>query len=149
MFFTIDGRMFGSFTEKYIEQMYHFPESEKGYNKALLEAFAKENTIESDPMRQWRHLSTKHKHETLGMYSVDLLASPYCYDGAMMCKLFGVHDSAKFSIEMVPLMEAAISSYIVINKSTVYAELLVPIRLVAILETNKLKLLSFSFMRSR
>ena len=32
----------------------------------------------------------------------------------------------------------------VIRKSSVYAELLVPLRLVAILETNKLKPLSFS-----
>jgi len=37
----------------------------------------------------------------------------------------------------------------VIMKSSVYAELLVPLRLVAILEANKLKLLSFSFMISR
>jgi len=37
----------------------------------------------------------------------------------------------------------------VIGKSSVYAELLVPFRQVAILETNRLKLLSLSFMRSR
>eukprot|EP00253_Pinus_taeda_P016456 PITA_16456 len=37
----------------------------------------------------------------------------------------------------------------VIRKSSVYAKLLVPLRLVATLETNKLKPLSFSFMRSR
>jgi len=37
----------------------------------------------------------------------------------------------------------------IIGKSSVYVELLVPLRLVAILETNKLKLLSFSFMISK
>ena len=37
----------------------------------------------------------------------------------------------------------------IIRKSSVYAELLLPLRLVAILETNKLKLLSFSFMISK
>ena len=37
----------------------------------------------------------------------------------------------------------------VIGKSSVHSELLVPLRLVAILEANKLKVLSLSFMRSR
>ena len=38
---------------------------------------------------------------------------------------------------------------IVNGKFSVYAELLVPLRLVAILETKKLKLLSFFFMISK
>ena len=46
------------------------------------------------------------------MYSVHSLASPYCYVGAMICRLFGVSESARFSIEMVPFMEAEINSYI-------------------------------------
>ncbi len=46
------------------------------------------------------------------MYFIDSLASPYCYAGAMICRLFGVSYSARFSIEMEPLMEAAIHSYI-------------------------------------
>jgi len=37
----------------------------------------------------------------------------------------------------------------VIGKYSVHSELLVALRLVAILETNKLKPLSFSFVRSR
>jgi len=37
----------------------------------------------------------------------------------------------------------------VIGKTSVYAELLVPLRMIATLETNTLKLLSFSFMRNR
>lgn len=37
----------------------------------------------------------------------------------------------------------------VFEKSSVHSELLVPLRLVAILEENKLKLLSISFMTSR
>ena len=68
--------------------------------------------MELDPFRKWMHFPKKHKHESLGMYSEDPLASPYCYVGAMICRLFGIHDSAKFSIEMVPLMEAIINSYI-------------------------------------
>ena len=54
----------------------------------------------------------KHKHETSGKYSVDSLFSPYCYAGIMMCRLWGLHDSANFTIEMVPLMEAACNSEI-------------------------------------
>lgn len=46
------------------------------------------------------------------MYSVDFLASPYYYAGAMICSLFGVSNSIRFSIEMVPLMEAVVNSYI-------------------------------------
>lgn len=80
--------------------------------KHFLEAFTKENTIELDSIRQWRHFLNKHKHESSGMYIVDSLASPYYYAGAMVCRLFGVHDSAKFSIEMAPLMDVAVNSFI-------------------------------------
>lgn len=80
--------------------------------KEFLEAFTKGNAIESYPIRQWKHFLTKHKHESSGINSIDSLAFPCCYAGAMMCRLFGVHDFAKFSIEMVPLMEAAVNSYI-------------------------------------
>jgi len=110
-FFTIYVRMFGSFRVEDIKAMYHFLEQEKRYNKAFLE-FAKENAIELDHIRKWRNFPTKHKHESFVMYSVDSLSSPYCYVGAMMCRLFGVHDSARFSIEMVPLMETVINGYI-------------------------------------
>lgn len=92
--------------------MYQFPNPQKHYNKEFLEAFTKENDIESDTIRQWRHFPNKHKHESFGMYSVDSLASPYYYTGAMLCKLFGVFDSARFTIEMGPLMEVAIHYYI-------------------------------------
>ena len=83
-FFTVEGKTFGSFRAEDIRKMYHLPQPEKHYNKAFLEAFAKDNAIKSDPIRQWRHFPTKHKHETLGMYSINSLASPYCYAGAMM-----------------------------------------------------------------
>ena len=46
------------------------------------------------------------------MYSVESLASPYCYVAAMMCRLFGTVNSKKISIEMVPLTEVSINSYI-------------------------------------
>ena len=110
--FTADGTMFGSFKAKDLKKMYHFPEPQKYYNKALLEAFSKENQIELEPIRQWRHFPNKHKHESSGMYSVDSLASPYCYDATMMCRLFGSSNSTKFSIDMVPLIEVALNSFV-------------------------------------
>lgn len=100
--YTADGRMFETFRVEDIKEMYHLLNPQKHYNKAFLEAFTKENDIESDPIRQWRHFPNKHKHESSGMYSIDSLASPYCYVGAMICRLFGVSDSTRFTIEMVP-----------------------------------------------
>lgn len=46
------------------------------------------------------------------MYSVDSLASPYCYVAIMMCRLFRSPISSKFSIKMVPLIKAALNSYV-------------------------------------
>lgn len=92
--------------------MYHLPEPEKKYNKDFLKKFADENEIESTPIRRWRKNPAKHKHESSSKYSVDSLASPYCYARAMMCRIWGLHNSSKFDIEMVPLMEAATSSYV-------------------------------------
>ena len=46
------------------------------------------------------------------MYSIESLASPYCYAADMMCRLFGIVNSEKFSIEMVPLIEVVVNSYI-------------------------------------
>ena len=90
--------------------MYHLPKLEKIYNSAFLEKFASENEIESEPIKDQRQNPNKHKHESSGKYSVDSLASPYCYAGIMMCRLWGLHDSAIFTIEMVPLMEVAVNS---------------------------------------
>jgi len=111
-FCTIDGRVFGSFQPDDLRQMYHLPAPEKKYNKAFLEKFRDENDIESEPIREWRQNPAKHKHGSSSKYSVDSLSSPYCYVGVMMCRIWGLHDSSNFTIEMVPLMEAACYSEI-------------------------------------
>src|SRR5271168_4574919 len=92
--------------------MYHLPAEEKKYNTAFLEKFRAENETESEPIRGWRQNPAKHKHESSGKYSADSLCSPYFYVGIMMCRLWGLHDSANFTIEMVPIMEAACSGEI-------------------------------------
>ena len=111
-FCTRDGRIFGSFQANDLRQMYHLPMPEKKYNKAFLEKFRNENETESEPIRDWRKNLEKHKQESSSKYSIDSLCSPYCYAGIMMCRLWGLHNSANFTIEMVPLMEAACNSEI-------------------------------------
>lgn len=109
-FCTLDGRVFGSFQPDDLRQMYHLLAPEKKYNKSFLEKFRNENDIESEPIRDWRQNPAKHKHESSGKYSTDSLCSPYCYAAVMMCRLWGLHDSSSFTIEMVPLIEAACNS---------------------------------------
>ena len=46
------------------------------------------------------------------MYSVESLSPPYCYAAAMMCRLFENDNSARFSIQMVPLIHSVINSEI-------------------------------------
>jgi len=112
-FCTVDGRIFGSFQPESLRKMYHLPKPEKKYNKEYLEEFARENEIESKPIRDWRQNPAKHKHESSGKSSVDFLCSPYCYAGIMMCRLWGLHDSSNFTIEMVPFMESACNSEVI------------------------------------
>ena len=108
----MDGTVFGSFRAEDLRIMYHLPREGKKYNAAFLEKFREENETESEPIRDWRHNPAKHKHEASGKYSFDSLCSPYCYAGVMMCRLWGLHDSANITIEMVPLIEAACSGEI-------------------------------------
>jgi len=78
----------------------------------FLEAFAKENDSELASIKQWRNSIENHKHVSSGKYSADSLASPYYYYRDMMCRMWGIHDSAKFTIEMVPIMEVASNVYV-------------------------------------
>ena len=50
-FFRAGGRMFGTFKPKDVKRMYHLPDPQQHYNKSFLEAFAKENQTESDPIK--------------------------------------------------------------------------------------------------
>lgn len=123
-FHTRDGRIFGSFKPDDLRRMYHLPEPELVYNRAFVEKFAKENESPSEPLRDWRQNPAKHKHESSGKYSNVSLASPYCYAGIMMCRLWGLHDSVNINIDMVPLMEAAVNS-IIMDWATILSDKLV------------------------
>lgn len=113
-FCTVDGRIFGSFQPDDLRKMYHLAKPKKKYNKAFLEKFATENEIELALIRKWRQSPAKNKHESSSKYSVDSLSSPYCYARAMMCNIWGMHDSAKFTIEMVSLMAVVVASYVMV-----------------------------------
>ena len=63
-------------------------------------------------MKHWRHFPNKHKQESSGNYSFDSLASRYWYVGAMMCRLWGQHDCARFTIDVIPLMEVVVHGYV-------------------------------------
>lgn len=109
-FCIVERRIFGSFQLDDLRKMYHVPEPKMKYKKTFVEKFVEEKETESAPINQWRQNAEKHKHESLGKYSVHSLCSPYFYAGAMMCRMWGLHDYAKFTIEMIPLMEAAVNS---------------------------------------
>lgn len=101
---------FGSFKEEDIKAMYHLSDPQKVYNKEFIKDFADNNKVQSNPIKEWRKNPEKHRNEASGMYYVDSLLPPYCYVAAMMCRLFGNDNSARFCIQMVPLILAAVNS---------------------------------------
>jgi len=81
------------------------------------------------------------------------LACSFLHDIAARLKILPYTDMVKWIIDHAIIYNREFKTrnqeVIVTGKSSVHSKLLVPLRLVAILETNKLKLLLFSFMRSR
>ena len=88
------------------------PDPRKFYNKAFIKDFAASNETQSEPIREWRRAPEKHKNEASGMYSMESLSPPCFYVAAMMCTFFGNDNSARFSIQMVPLIHSIVNSEI-------------------------------------
>lgn len=103
---------FGSFKIEDIKAMYHLLASQKIYNKAFIKEFAENNETQPEPIREWRRALEKHKNEASSMYFVESLSPPYCYAAAMMCRLFGNDNLARFSIKKVPLIHSVVNSEI-------------------------------------
>lgn len=99
----------GSFTVEGLKITCHVLDPQKVYDKPFLEQFARENDVPSDPIKQRRLNSNKHKHEKSSMYSISSLASPYSYIATMMCRLFDYADTTKFSIEWVPIIDVVVN----------------------------------------
>jgi len=57
-------------------------------------------------------LDNKFKYDKSGMYATASLANPYNYVVAMLCRLHGLPNNTKFSIEWIPLIDACVNSYI-------------------------------------
>ena len=100
----------GSFSAYNLHRMYHLPEPKKVYDRAFIEQFSKGNEDPIDTMQAWRSDSSKFKQEKTGMYPIAPLSAPHSYAAVMMCRLFGKANSTKFSMEWIPLIDAAISS---------------------------------------
>jgi len=48
------------------------------------------------------------------MYAIASLANPYNYATIMLCRLYGLPNNTKFSIEWIPLIDAFFNSHIMI-----------------------------------
>ena len=46
------------------------------------------------------------------MYAIASFTKPYNYAAAMLCRLYGLPNNTKFSIEWIPLIDACVSSHI-------------------------------------
>jgi len=59
-----------------------------------------------------RVLEKKFKYDKMSMYLVDSLENPYNYATSMLCRLYGLPNNTKFSIEWIPLINASVNSHI-------------------------------------
>jgi len=97
-FVTSRKVVISSFKPKDIKRVYHLPPPHKVYDKALVEKFATENEEPSKVIKQWRENLSKHNRGSLFIHA------------AMLCRLFGYANDTKFSVEWVPLIDAASNS---------------------------------------
>lgn len=57
-------------------------------------------------------LDNKFKYDKSGMYARASLENPYNYATTMLCRLYGLPNNTKFSIEWIPLIDVCANSYI-------------------------------------
>ena len=69
----------------------------------------------------WRVLDNKFKFDKSGMHAIASLANPYNYAAAMLCRLYGLPNNSKFSIEWIPLIDACVNSHIM-NWATILSD---------------------------
>lgn len=105
-------QLMGSFKEEDLKQMYHIPDPQDIYDKSYLTNFAKKNEEHFKMIWSWRVLENKLKYDKTGMYLVDSLENPYNYAPSMLCRLYGLPNNAKFSIEWILLIDACVNSHI-------------------------------------
>jgi len=102
----------GSFRAEDMKKMYHIPDPQDIYDKTYMASFAKKNQNPLKLIQGWRVLDKKIKFDKSGMYSIASLAKPYNYASAMLCRLYGLPNNSKFSLEWILLIGAYVNSHI-------------------------------------
>ena len=74
--------------------------------------FTKKNEKPFKMIQGWRVLENKLKFDKTGMYPVASLENLYNYAVAMLCRLYGLPNNVKFSIEWIPLIDSCFNSQI-------------------------------------
>jgi len=71
-----------------------------------------ENLNPAKLIKEWRKYPNKHKRDDRGMYSLASLLGSFSEVPTMMCHIFGLANTQKFSEEWVPLIDATSDNYI-------------------------------------
>ena len=90
--------LIGSFRAEDLKKMYHIPNPQDIYDNTFVANFAKKNPDPFKLIKGWRVLDNKLKYEKLSMYAIASFANPYNYATTMLCRLYGLPNSTKFSI---------------------------------------------------
>ena len=101
--------------------MYKLPDQQDIYDNQFVEKFAKKNEDPFKMIQGWRKMDNKFKHDKSGMYPIASLANPYNFAASMLCRLYGLPDNTKFSINWVPLIDSCVNSHIM-NWETIFFE---------------------------
>jgi len=72
-------------------------------------------------IHEWRRRDNKFKQDKEGMYPIASFTNPYNFAASMLCRLYGLSDNSKFSINWVPLIEACVNSHIM-NWATILSK---------------------------
>jgi len=74
--------------------------------------FTKKNPDLFKLIQGWRVLDNIFKFGKSSMYVIASLENPYNYAAAMLCRLYGLPNNSKISIEWVPLIDVCVNSHI-------------------------------------
>ena len=111
----------GSFKGEDLKQMYHIPNPQDICDKSYLANFAKNNEEPFKMIQGWRVLENKFKYDKMSMYPVASFENPYNYATSMLCRLCGLPNNTKFSIEWIQLIDSCVNSHI-INWATILSD---------------------------
>lgn len=94
-----------------MKKMYHIPDPQDIFDNTYMASFENKNPYPFKLIQGWRVLGKKIKFEKLSMYIITSLENPYNYEADMLCRLYGLPNNSKFSIEWIPLIDAYVNSH--------------------------------------